>query len=48
MCCTFSTHYGGLKKTKRPPHYNNNNNNNNCLYWHFENFNVYISESPIN
>ena len=27
--------------------YNNSNNNNDCLYWHFENFIVYISESPI-
>ena len=27
--------------------YNNSNNNNNFLYWHFENFIVYISESPI-
>ena len=24
------------------PSVNNNDNNNNCLYWHFENFNVYI------
>ena len=21
--------------------------NNNCLYWDFENFNIYISENPI-
>ena len=24
------------------PSVNNNDNNNSCLYWHFENFNVYI------
>ena len=30
-----------------PASFNNNDNNNNCLYWHFENYNVYISVSPI-